>query len=211
MPVLGGEAIAHMNADGAAFDDTDNLVEGISVNTTPRLTPEGAIAIATTDYGCSTCLTAAPKADLWILRDQGVDHLVYRVQLTRLDGSNEMALPVRFVDAHGGYVVLAYDNLQTGTGSSLYSGTVSIGTSTTRRCDDYVMENIHPACRHVRHEEHRQQLLGLRRCGRRLERRDQRAGVDAHYGMEKYFAFLSSVFGRNGIDGAGGPFYRHRR
>src|SRR4030095_2177448 len=46
VPVLGGEAIAHMNADGAAFDDTDNLVEGISVNTTPRLTAEGAIAIA---------------------------------------------------------------------------------------------------------------------------------------------------------------------
>jgi hypothetical protein len=27
VPVLGGQAIAHMNADGAAFDDTDNLHE----------------------------------------------------------------------------------------------------------------------------------------------------------------------------------------
>ena len=107
VPVFGGEAIAHLNQAGEPFAETDSLVSDVSVDTTPRLTPAAAIDIAITDYGCRDCLTAVPTTDLWILRDQGVDHLVYRVQLARIDGTRDTALPVRFVDAHGGYVVLS--------------------------------------------------------------------------------------------------------
>ena len=85
IPVLGGEAIAHFNADGSDFAETDNLLAGINVSTTPLLTATAAIDAAVGDYGCRTCLTATPTADLWIVRDDaGVDHLTYRVQLTRM-------------------------------------------------------------------------------------------------------------------------------
>src|SRR5205823_7657703 len=60
------------------------------------------------------------------------DHIVYRVQLRREDGSRDTAMPVYFIDAHTGKTVFSYDNLQTGAvvgnGVSLYSGTVSIDT-----------------------------------------------------------------------------------
>jgi len=207
IPVLGGEAIAHLNADGSPFADTDNLVAGISVSTKPTLTPDQGIDVAVGDYGCRACLTKAPTADLWIVRDDtGIDHLTYRVQLVRMDGTNQTALPVRFIDAHGGYVVLAYDNLQTGTGNSLYSGVVNIGTYHNPTVGDYVLENLP---QHVGTFDMRN---GTSSIFLFLDGDDtwdsgaQRAGVDAHYGMQRYFSYLSSAHGRNGIDGSGGPF-----
>jgi len=207
IPVLGGEAIAHLNADGSPFADTDNLVAGINVSATPGLTRDAAIDLAVADYGCRVCLTKPATADLWIVRDNaGVDHLTYRVQMVRMDGTNQTALPVRFIDAHGGYVVLAYDNLQTGTGNSLYSGVVNIGTYHNPTVGDYVMENLP---QHVGTFDMRN---GTSSIFLFLDNDDtwdsgsQRAGVDAHYAMERYFSYLASVHGRNGIDGSGGPF-----
>jgi Zn-dependent metalloprotease len=207
IPVLRGEAIAHLNPDGTAFAETDDLLANINVSTTPLLTPAAAIDRAVNDYGCRTCLTATPTADLWIVRDDaGVDHLTYRVQLARIDGSHDTSLPVRFIDAQGGQVVLSYDNLQTGTGDSLYSGTVNIGTYHNPTVGDYVMENLGLQ---VGTFDFRN---GTSCCFLFLDADDnwnagsQRAGVDAHYGMERYFTYLSAVHGRSGIDGAGGPF-----
>ena len=100
-----------------------------------------------------------------------------------------------------------YDNLQTGTGVSLYSGTVSIGTWRNPMYGDYVMEIPHVAGRHVRHDEHHEQLLGLRRCRRCVEQRHAACGCRCPLRMEKSFTYLSFVHGRNGIDGVGGPYF----
>jgi thermolysin len=215
VPVFGGEAIAHLNPDGGIFAETDNLVPDLAVDTTPRLTQAAAIAIAVADYGCSTCLTEAPGADVWILRDEfGADHLAFRVQLTRLDGTGQTALPVRFVDAHSGAVVLAYDNLQTGSGNSLYSGTVTIGTSfndvaTPNHPVGWYMENL---VRRVGTFDIRNGIFsGTTSVFRFIDDNDiwngtnQRAAVDAQFGAERYLDYLQSVHGRNGIDGSGGP------
>ena len=49
-------------------------------------------------------------------------------------------MPVVFIDAQTGEKVFEYDNLQTGSGSSLYSGTVSINTSVSG--STYYMEDL---------------------------------------------------------------------
>jgi Zn-dependent metalloprotease len=204
VPVLGGEAIAHFTSDGELFTTTDALLSNVVVNTTPAITAAAAIDVAVTAYGCRDCLTETPTADLWVLRQNGADHLVYRVQLQRLDGSNETALPVIFVDAHGGFVVSRYDNLQTASGSSLYSGTVTIGTRAYPSL--YAMEN------HTTRIGTWDMRNGTTTAFFFIDSDDlwdsptQRAGVDAHYGMERFFNYLSSIHGRNGIDGSGGPF-----
>src|SRR5215213_3032664 len=48
VPVFGGQAIVHLNSanETEARAATDNLVEGISVNTTPSLSAEEAVAAA---------------------------------------------------------------------------------------------------------------------------------------------------------------------
>jgi thermolysin len=150
-------------------------------------------------------LTSPPVADLWIHRADDRDHLVYRVRLDRQDGSKETAMPVIFVDAQTGEKVFQYDNLQTGTGSSLYSGTVTIGTSGSG--STFYMENT---TRRVGTFDNRNTTGSTYRftdADNNWISTSQRAGVDAQFGAEKVMDYYQSVFGRNGIDGSGGPAY----
>ena len=112
VPVFGGEAIVHLRGSGEVLGQTNSLVGKITLDTRPRITVEAALERARTEVGCADCVTQKP--DLWVLRHEGVDHLTYRVQ-ARLGGAGTSpALPIVFIDAHDGRLVLRYDNLQTG-------------------------------------------------------------------------------------------------
>jgi Zn-dependent metalloprotease len=205
VPVWGGEAIIHLKADGELFTVTDDLRESIAVNTTPNYSETEAIALALGMYSGSDRLTSPPLADLWIYRGETRDHLAYRVRLDRQDGTKHTAMPVIFVDAQTGEKVFQYDNLQTGTGSSLYSGTVTIGTSQSG--STYYMENT---TRRVGTFDNRNTTNSTYRftdTDDLWNSSTQRAGVDAHFGAEKTLNYYQSVHGRNGIDGNGGPAY----
>jgi Zn-dependent metalloprotease len=110
VPVFGGEAIAHLSTTGVPVGQTDNLLTGIAVDPKPRLTADAATARASAS-GCPDC--ARQSADLWIMRTDGKDHLAFRVQLRQTRAGSPPSLPVIFVDAHDGSVLLRYDNLQT--------------------------------------------------------------------------------------------------
>lgn len=207
VPVFGAEAIVHLNPDGSVFTTTDSLVKFVNVFTKPSLTQEEAIKNAISRYGCESCLTEAPTADLWILRRTGRDRLVYRVQLRREDGSDQTALPVYFVDAHTGGIVWSYNNLQTASGVSLYSGTVTISTYYKSSAATYYMEDIG---RKVGTFDNRNTTSSTYRFADANDIWDsssQRAGVDAHYGAEKFYDFFLNTYNRRGIDGSGGPGY----
>jgi Zn-dependent metalloprotease len=207
VPVFGAEAIVHLNADGSVFETTDKLAKFVRVSTQPSLSQEEAIKTAINEYGCDSCLTAEPAADLWVLRAKGRDELVYRVQLRREDGSLETALPVYFVDAHTGEIAWSYNNLQTASGVSLYSGTVSINTYFSSSAATYYMEDL---SRRVGTFDNRNTTTSTYRFADSNDIWDstsQRAGVDAHYGAEKFYDYFLNVHGRRGIDGSGGPGY----
>ena len=211
VPVWEGEAIVHLKEDGALSTVTDDLKESVSVVTVVNFTARQAIKIAREMYQGSRFLTERPKADMWIFRGEDRDHLVYRVQMRREDGTEETAMPVIFIDAQTGEKVFEYDNLQTATGSSLYSGTVTINTSSVG--STFYMED--PTNR-------RQGTFNMNNTGntstgtggtqsRYTDTDDvwnttaQRAGVDAHYGAAMTYDYYKNVHGRNGIDGNNGP------
>jgi Zn-dependent metalloprotease len=225
IPVFGGQAITHIDTltEVEATPTTDNLIENVDVNTTPNLTAQDAVKAAKGKYkekkGCDACLTDEPRAELWVLRHEGVDYLVYRVQLSRLDGTENTSEPVYFINAHSGELVWSYDNLQTqnatGTGSSLYSGSQSINTFLS--AGTYYMEDH---ARNLGTFDNRNTakinaMLGyITSYGSTYRFTDtdnlwntttQRAGVDAHYGAAKVYDYYLNVHGRNGIDGVGGP------
>jgi Zn-dependent metalloprotease len=225
VPVFGGEAIVHLDTinELEAEPTTDTLVPNVAVSTDPALTADYAIAAAKAKYkekkGCDECLTDAPKADLWVLRREGIDYLVYRVSLSRLDGTKDTSEPVYFINAHTGDLVWSYDNLQTqsatGSGASLYSGTQAINTF--KSGSTYYMEDH---ARSIGTFDNRSSAyviasLGvIASYGTNYKFTDadnvwnttaQRAGVDAHYGAGKVYDYYLNVLGRNGIDGAGGP------
>lgn len=210
VPVWEGEAIVHLKGDGSLKDVTDSLVESISVNTTPSLNQKQAYSAAINHYSGKAQLTDEPSIELYVYRGENRDHLVYRVETPRIDGSRGTSVPVTFIDAHTGEVVYEYDNLQTGTGSSLYSGTVTISTSssagtfymedTTRRMGTFNMNNTGNTSTGTGGTQSR-----YTDADDNWTATNARAGVDAHYGAAKTFDYYQTVHGRNGIDGNYGP------
>ena len=212
VPVWEGEAIVHLKPDGELSLITDSLKDNISINTRANFKPDEALRIAMmTKGGRTRVLTDEPTIDLWIYRGEERDHLAYRVLMPRIDGTEKTSAPVVFVDAQTGGQIFEYDNLQTGTGNSLYSGNVTISTSTSG--GTFYMED--PAGR-------RQGTFNMNNTGNTTtgtggtqsrytgtddvwSATNERAGVDAHYGAAKTFDYYQSVHGRNGIDGNYGP------
>ena len=210
VPVWEGDAIVHLAPDGSLMSITDELKESIAVDTTPNFAAEQALEIARGRGVNRLKLTEEPKIDLFIYRGEDRDHLAYRVEMPRLDGSAKTGAPVVFVDAHTGENLGGYDNLQTGSGSSLYSGTVTLTTSIAG--STYYMEDTTRRMGTFNMNSTGNESTGSGGTQSRYTDTDdvwnttiQRAGVDAHYGGAKTFDYYKNIHGRNGIDGNYGP------
>ncbi len=210
VPVWEGEAIVHLKPDGELSRITDELKEGIAINIEPNFKRGEALELAARTKGGTRVITEEPIIDLWVFRGDDRDHLAYRVEMPRLDGTERTSVPVVFIDAHTGLKVFEYDNLQTGTGNSLYSGTVTINTSSsgstfymedlTRRMGTFNMNNTGSTTTGTGGTQSR--YTGTDDTWNATT---ERAGVDAHYGAAKTFDYYQQVHGRNGIDGNYGP------
>ena len=203
VPVFGGEGIVHLRRDGSISAVTDSFVPAVTVDTTPKLSGDEAIGHAVPRTGCASCLTAPPASDLWVLRHDGKDRLVWRVQLRIEDGSPQTALPVMFIDAHDGELVWQYDNLQTGSGPSLYSGTITFDT--TLYSGLYYTEDLTRKLGTFDLRNGSSTLYRFEDADDVFDGASQRAGLDAHWGALKTYEYLKDVHDRNGIDGNGGP------
>ncbi len=158
-------------------------------------------------------LTEKPTVDLWIYRGEERDHLAYRVEMPRLDGTAATAIPVIFVDAQTGEKIFEYNNLQTASGASLYSGTVTIDTSSsggtfymedlTRRIGTFNMNNTGNTTTGTGGTQSR--YSGADDVWGATPSNTENAGVDAHYGAAKTYDYYKNVHGRNGINGSDGP------
>lgn len=210
VPVWQGEAIVHLRADGSVSTITDDMKGSVAVDTHATLGERMALRLALKAYDGNAQQSEPPKIDLYIYRAEDRDHLVYRVETPRLDGSDETCDPVYFIDAHTGEVVDSYDNLQTGTGNSLYSGTVSINTSSVG--STFYMEDLTRKQGTFNMNSTGNESFGTGGTQSRFTDTDdswtstiQRAGVDAHIGAAWTYDYYKNVHARNGIDGAGGP------
>lgn len=203
VPVWEGEAIVHLKSDGEVSAITDDLKAGVAVDVNPNFSTEEAVEIAKKIYLGSKFLTEEPKVDLWIYRGAERDHLVYRVRMKRIDGFSHPTMPVIFIDAHTGEKVFSYDNLQTGSGSSLYSGTVTIDTSIVG--STYYMEDLNRRIGTFDFRNGTSQVYRFTDTDDIWNSSPQRAGVDAHYGAMKTYDYFLNVHGRRGVDGNQGP------
>lgn len=210
VPVWEGEAIVHLKSDGALASVTDDLKEDVFVNTTPSYTPEQILGYAKRLNRGSRFITEEPIVELYIYRGEDRDRLVYRVEMARLDGTEFTSAPVRFIDAHTLETVFQYDNLQTGSGSSLYSGTVTIDTSASG--STFYMEDLTRRMGTFNMNNTGNETTGTGGTQSRYTDTDDnwtatnaRAGVDAHWGARWTYDYFKNVHGRNGINGSNGP------
>ncbi len=212
VPVWEGEAIVHLNADGELRSVTDNLKEAVAVNTQPSFSAAEAVSFARAFAGSSSRSGAKEpaKVDLYIYRGAERDHLTYRVEISKVENTNNPSVPVIFIDAQTGEKVFEYNNLQSGSGSSLYSGTVTVDTSSAG--GTFYMEDLTRRMGTFDMRTTGNTLFGTGGKMYRFTGTDdiwnaslERAGVDAHYGAAKTYDYFLNVHGRNGIDGNGGP------
>jgi thermolysin len=226
VPVLGGEAIVHLNRDESLNSITDDVIPEVDearIDVDSRIPVEEAVKKVFEAERCRECRILegteptlaiyATKQDLQAdSREQIVSdaRLVYLIRLSQSDvgfsngeASADPRLPVYFIDAQTGEIIFSYNNIQTqsvtNSGSSLYSGTVNF--TAFRFGTPYYLENLN-------------RRIGTFNGSTSVRFSDsdgfwnatvQRAGVDAHWGAEKTLEYYGNVFGRNGIDGLGGP------
>ncbi|MCK6516978.1 PepSY domain-containing protein, partial [Myxococcota bacterium] len=207
VPVFGGEAIVHLDERGKLFTVTDNLLADVRVNTTPDFSKEEAMEIAAEElFGGEGQLSADPEASLWVLRHEGVDHLVWRVQLRRTLGQNGDTMPLYFIDAHTGELVWGYENLQSATcsGSTNYYGTVSFECYTTG--GSYYTEDATQLLATFSYNNTTTSLAYVSSTSTTFGTTQlTKNAVEAYYVLQKTNDFFYNAYGRNGIDGAGGP------
>lgn len=210
IPVWEGEAIVHLKPDGTLSTITDDLKEGIAVNTQPNFSEKDAVNLVLQRYEGKARQTGEPQVELFVYRGIERNHLVYRVEIPRLDGTKDTSAPVVFIDAQTGEEVFKYDNLQTGTGNSLYSGTVTIDTSVVG--STYYMEDLTRRLGTFNMNNTGNTSTGTGGTQSRFtdpndvwDSSVQRAGVDAHWGARWTYDYFKNVHGRNGINGSNGP------
>ena len=208
VPVWGGEAIVHLTPEGALAGFTDDFVPNVVVDSTPEYDADEAIDLAVSAYpGGWDNLSGDPLADLWVLRHEGVDHLVWRVQLEQINYNDGDTVPVLFVDAHDGELVWSYNNFQTATCSAPtnFYGTVSLNCYTDGT--SYFLENPSSlmATQSWKNTTRTKSSITSTSTTMLSSSAIYLNANEAQYAADKVYDYYKTAFGRNGINGTGGP------
>jgi Zn-dependent metalloprotease len=206
VPVFGGQLVAHLAPAGTLTSVSGRYYRGLTTTVTPRVPAATAVARARRGLGGA----AAPSARLVVL-PTGRGVLAWLVTIKVDDGSAATGNWQAFVDAASGRLLSRYNQADsaTGTGNSLYSGTVAIGTEQT--ATGFVMRDASRGGLETRDMFDKTSGAGtiftdadnVWGDGTNADR--QSAGVDAHFGAAQTWDYYLNTFGRRGIDGNGFP------
>jgi Zn-dependent metalloprotease len=202
MRVLGGDLVVERTRAGAQRDVHWNRTGAVAPSsTTPRVTPAAAQA-----KGAERAQGRGPessRSELVVWAGSGTPRLAYDV-LT--EGVKADQTPTRLhtvVDADSGAVITSWDDIKEGTGSSMYSGTVTLNTTqsgSTWQLKDSLgnyTTDLNGSTSSTAAGTLFTDADNLWGNGSSTSR--QTAAVDAQYGAEKTYAYYSNVLGRAGI------------
>ncbi|MEL6349622.1 MAG: M4 family metallopeptidase, partial [Myxococcota bacterium] len=206
VPVFGAEAIVHLSPSGELVNITDDRLWDIDVDTEPLYSAEEALSLA---LGAASLipgeLTQTPATTLQILRHEQQDHLVWTVELERIDDAQAPTQPRIFIDARDGQVVWQHERLRAANGNAYYDGNVSFETTrfngtnfledSTRDIGTYTFRNGTRSLYRFQDPDDTWNASG------------QSAAVQAHWSAIQFFDYMEARFDRYGPDGAGGPGY----
>nr|WP_202438026.1 M4 family metallopeptidase [Streptomyces sp. SID5910] len=217
LPVLGGDLVVHQAKSGAAQGVTRATNAAIKVATvTPKIAAakaEQQALGAAKDAGSSkTAADSAPRKVIWAADGKPV--LAYE---TVIGGFQDDGTPNQLhviTDAATGAKLHEYQGIETGSGKSLYSGTVTLGTY--KSGSTYQLYDTGRG-------GHKTYNLARKTSGTGTlftdtddvwgtgtassSSTDQTAAVDAAYGAQVTWDFYKNTFGRNGIKNDGKAAY----
>ncbi|MGW5039286.1 M4 family metallopeptidase [Streptomyces parvulus] len=217
LPVLGGDLVVHRSESGASQGVTRATNAAVEVATvTPKVDAARAEAQALSaaeDAGSSKAAAdSAPRKVVWAATGKPV--LAYETVVGGLqdDGTpNELHV---ITDAATGAKLYEYQGIETGSGKSLYSGEVTLGT--TKSGSSYELHDTgrggHKTYNLARSTSGTGTLFtdaddawGTGTAS--ADAQDQTAAVDAAYGAQTTWDFYKDTFGRSGIKNDGKAAY----
>jgi Zn-dependent metalloprotease len=213
LPVLGGDLVVHESASGATKSVTRATKATIKVaSVTAKIaasTAEKQALTAAKDAGSAqTDADRAPRKVIWAA--SGTPVLAYETVVGGLqdDGTpNELHV---ITDAATGKKLYEYQGIETGTGKTLYSGTVTL--STTKSGSTYQLYDTTRGGHKTYNLAHRTSGTGTLFTdaddvwgtgAASSSSTDQTAAADAAYGAQETWDFYKSTFNRNGIKNNG--------
>jgi Zn-dependent metalloprotease len=198
LKVVGGDLIVKRNGASINHVTYNRGASKVAVaSTKPTLSQSAALAkgAKSADFKAT-----GNKGTLVVFVTPSKPVLAYEVVTTGVKADQTPSVLHSFIDAKTGAVLGQDDEIKTGTGNSMYSGTVSIGTS-----GSYTMTD--PS----RGGNYTTDLNGATSgngttftdpddtWGSGTTANRQTAGVDAHYGAQLTWDYYKNVHGRNGI------------
>ncbi|KAB1143633.1 peptidase M4 [Streptomyces luteolifulvus] len=218
LPVLGGDLIVHQSASGATRSVTKAVKATIKVaSVTPQIAAakaeKQALTAAKSAGSEQPAADRAPRKVIWA--GDGKPTLAYETVVGGLqdDGTpNELHV---ITDAATGKKLYEYQGIETGTGKSLYSGTV--GLNTTKSGSTYQLYDTTRGGHKTYNKKHSSSssagtlftdaddVWGTGAASSSTA--DQTAAVDAAYGAATTWDFYKSAFGRSGIKNNGVAAY----
>ncbi|MDG9718841.1 M4 family metallopeptidase [Streptomyces sp. DH24] len=217
LPVLGGDLVVHTAASGETKGVTKATKAAVKVASLKAAVPaaeaeQRAVTLARKAGSENTDADQAPRKVVWAA--DGEPTLAYETVVGGLqhDGTpNELHV---ITDAATGEKLYEYQGIETGSGKSLYSGTVTLGT--TQSGSAYQLYD-------PTRGGHKTYNLARSTSGTGTlftdaddvwgtgvassSSTDQTAAVDAAYGAQVTWDFYKSTFGRSGIKNDGKAAY----
>ncbi|WP_438828531.1 M4 family metallopeptidase [Streptomyces hesseae] len=209
LPVLGGDLVVHQKKSGAR-DVTKATDAKIAVpSTTPSLAPaaakKSALSVAASEKTAKADAGSAPRKVIWAA--QGKPVLAYETVVTGVQKDGTPSKLHVITDANTGEKLFQDEAIETGTGTSTYSGKVSLNT--TKSGSGYSLTDGTRGG-HKTYDLNQ----GTSGTGALFTNSTdvwgggrQTAGVDAHYGAAVTWDFYKNVLGRTGIKGDGKAAY----
>lgn len=198
LKVVGGDLIVERKSDAIKSVIYNRGASKVGVpSTKPTLSQAAALAKGSKSADFKA---TSNKGTLVVFAATGKPVLAYEVVTSGVKADQTPSVLHTFVDAKSGAVLAQDDEIKTGTGNSMYSGTVSIGTSGSFSMTD-------PS----RGGNFTTDLNGATSgngttftdpddtWGNGSTSSRQTAGVDAHYGAQLTWDYYKNVHARNGI------------
>jgi Zn-dependent metalloprotease len=197
LKVVGGDLIVKRKGETVGQVTYNRGAKSVGVATKPTLSQSAALTKAAS---LAKFKATGNKGSLVVFVTPTKPVLAYEVVTTGVKPDQTPSVLHSFIDAKTGALLDQDDEIKTGTGNSMYSGTVSIGTS-----GSYTMSD--PS----RGGNYTTDLNGATSgngttftdpddtWGNGTTSSRQTAGVDAHYGAQLTWDYYKNAHGRNGI------------
>ncbi|HET6294532.1 MAG TPA: M4 family metallopeptidase [Kribbella sp.] len=198
LTVIGGDLIVKRKGDTISNVTYNRGASKVAIaSTKPTLSQSAALAkgAKSADFKAT-----ANKGTLVVFVTPSKPVLAYEVVTSGTKADQTPSVLHSFIDAQTGAVLDQDDEVKTGTGNSMYSGTVSIGTSgsysmtDTSRGGNWTTDLNGATSGSGTTFTDPDDTWGSGTTANR-----QTAGVDAHYGAQLTWDYYKNVHGRNGI------------